>query len=55
MHCWTVVGREVGVGSWGPDTGCKALAKSNTALFVFAGPAPSVCFYPSSPRGLPAH
>lgn len=45
----------VGVGSWGPNTGCKALAKSNMALFVFAGRTPSVCFWPVCPRRLPVH
>lgn len=45
----------VGVGSWGPNTGCKTLAKSNMALFVFAGQTPSVCFWPMYPRGLPVH
>lgn len=39
----------------GPNTGCKALAKSNMALFVFAGQTPSVCFWPMYPRGLPVH
>lgn len=40
------------LGSWGPNTGCKALAKSNMALFVFAGQSPSVCFRPGCPPGL---
>lgn len=44
-----------GLGSWGPNAGCKALAKSNMALFVFAGRSPSVCFRPGCPPGLAVH
>lgn len=39
----------VGVGSWGPNTGCKALAKSNMVLFVFAGRGPRCVCLPSVP------
>lgn len=49
-----IVGQEVGSGSWGPNTGYEALAKSNMAVFVFAGRAPSVCFCLACPQGLPA-
>lgn len=52
--CCPVGSRERGVRvrpTQGHGTGCKALAKSNMALIVFAGWSPLVCFCLPCPRG----